>query len=111
MIRIVAVAGLLFVLPLAGRAAELPVQKLPKAHRAVHYVRPLATHFGYYFGDFGSRSGGSARSWYGSAFALRAGPAEPSILLASSPKNIAAIHCPPRRPLVCLAEPVVTPVR
>lgn len=107
MIRIVALAGVLLVLPLAVRAAEMPVPKLPKAHRAVHHRRALAVHFGYYFGRVGWRSGGGAGSWYGSSFALLASPAEPGVLLASSPKGVAAIHCPARRPLVCLAEPVV----
>ncbi len=110
MIRIVGLAGLLLVLPLAARAAELPMSKLPKAHRAVHHQRALPVHLGYYFGGFGSRSGGAAGSWYGSAFALVGSPAGPGVLLASSPKGVAAIHCPPRRPLVCLAEPVVMPV-
>jgi hypothetical protein len=109
MIRIVALAGVLLVLPLAVRAAELPVPKLPKAHRVVHHRRVLAVHFGYYFGHFGGRSGGAAGSWYGSTFALLARSAGPGLLL-SSPKRVAAIHCPPRRPLVCLAEPVVVPI-
>jgi hypothetical protein len=109
MIRIIALAGVLLVLPLAVGAAELTVPKLPKAHRALYHRRALAVRFGYYFGRFGSRSGGTAGSWYGSTFALLAGSAEPGVLLAS-PKGVAALHCPARRPLVCLAEPVVTSV-
>jgi hypothetical protein len=99
-------AGVLLVPPFAVRAAELPVPKL-KAHRAVHHQRALAVHFGYYFGRFGWRSGGTAGSWYGSTFALLARPAGPGVLL--SPKGVAAIHCTARRPFVCLAEPVVVP--
>ena len=109
MIRISALAGMFLVLPLAVRAAELPAPKLLNAHRAVHHRRALAGHFGYYFGHFGWRSGGTAGGWRGSTFALLAGPAG-HVTLASSPKGVAAIHCPARRPLVCLAEPVVVPV-
>jgi hypothetical protein len=111
MIRIVALAGVLLVLPLAVRAAELPVPKLPKAHRAVdHHRRALAVHFGYYFGRFGWRSGDTAESWYGSTFALLAEPAGPGVRLARAQRASAAIHRPRRRPLACLAEPVVVPV-
>jgi hypothetical protein len=109
MIRIFALAGVFLVLPLAVHAAELPAPKLPKAHRAVHHRHALAGHFGYYFGNFGWRSGGTPGSWNGSTFALLARPAG-HVMLASSPKGVAAIHCPAERPLVCLAEPVVVPV-
>jgi hypothetical protein len=110
MIRIVPLAGVLLVLPLAVRAAEVPVPKLPKAHRVVHHRRALPVHFGYYFGRFGWRSGGTVGSWYGSTFALLARPTGPSVRLVSSSKGVAAIRCPSRRPFVCLAEPVVVPV-
>jgi len=109
MIRIFALAGVFLVLSLTVRAAELPAPELHKAHRAVHHRHPPAGHFGYYFGNFGWRSGGTPGSWHGSTFALLAGPAG-HVLLASSPKGVAAIHCPAARPLVCLAEPVVVPV-
>jgi hypothetical protein len=109
MIRIFALAGVFLVLPLAVRAAELPAPELPKAHRTVHHRHVHAAHFGYYFGRFGWRSGGTAGSWHSSTFALLARPAG-HVMLASSPKGVAAIHCPAGRPLVCLAEPVVVPV-
>lgn len=109
MIRIFALAGVFLVLPLAIRAAELPAPKLPKAHRAMHHRHAVSRHFGYYFGNFGRRSGGTPGSWNGSTFALLARPAG-HVILASSPKGVAAIHCPAERPLVCLAEPVVVPV-
>jgi hypothetical protein len=109
MIRIFALAGVFLVLPLAVRAAELPAPELPKAHRTVHHRHAHAAHFGYYFGRFGWRSGGTAGSWHSSTFALLARPAG-HVMLASSPKGVAAIHCPAGRPLVCLAEPVVVPV-
>jgi hypothetical protein len=109
MIRIFALAGVFLVLPLAVRAAELHAPKLHKTHPAVPHGHALAGHFGYYFGNFGWRSGGTAGSWHGSTFSLLAGPAR-HVALASSPKGVAAIHCPAERPLVCLAEPVVVPV-
>jgi hypothetical protein len=109
MIRIFALGGVFLVLPLAVRAAELPAPELPKAHRTVHHRHAHAAHFGYYFGRFGWRSGGTAGSWHSSTFALLARPAG-HVMLASSPKGVAAIHCPAGRPLVCLAEPVVVPV-
>jgi hypothetical protein len=109
MIRILVLGGVFLVLPLAVRAAELPAPELPKAHRTVHHRHAHAAHFGYYFGRFGWRSGGTAGSWHSSTFALLARPAG-HVMLASSPKGVAAIHCPAGRPLVCLAEPVVVPV-
>ena len=109
MIRIFALAGVLLVLPMSVRAAELPAPKLAKAHGAVHHRRASAGHFGYYFGNYGWRSGGTPGSWQGSTFALLATPAG-HVIHARSPKGVAAIHCPAARPLVCLAEPVVVPV-
>ena len=113
MIRIVAAfAAAALSLPVAATAAELPVAHRVIAHR-VHrlHVHVPRQHFGYYFGRWGTRSGGSASSWYGSIFVLAGGPwDEPSIVLAASPRGIAAIHCTGRRPDACLAEPVVAAV-
>jgi len=101
MIRIFALAGVFLVLSISVRAAELPA---PGHHR-----HAPAGHFGYYFGNYGWRSGGTPGSWQGSTFALLATPAG-HVIHARSPKGVAAIHCPAARPLVCLAEPVVVPV-
>jgi hypothetical protein len=108
----------LLLMPYAANAAELPVPKLHEAHRTAmprkHRVRaayPAKPHFGYYFGYWGWRWGGTADSWYGSTFVLANGPgSEGAPEVAASPKGIAAIHCPDWRPVVCLAEPVLTPV-
>jgi hypothetical protein len=116
MIRSVVVSAALLLLPYAANAAELPVPKPHKvqphkvhriaAHRtyrvrAAYTARP---HFGYYFGQWGWRWGGTARSWYGSTFAVA------GAVVAASPKGVAAIDCPDWRPDACLAEPVLTPV-
>ncbi len=110
----IALAAALLCAPCAAGAAELAVPKLHKArtvvHR-VHVVHVVRTHVGYYWGHWGVRSGGTARSWYGSTFAF-AGPDwnGGGPVLASSPRGIAAIHCSERRPDACLAEPIVAPV-
>jgi hypothetical protein len=118
MIRSVVVSATLLLFPYAATAAELPVPKVHKVHRiAVH--RPYRVraayaakpHFGYYFGQWGWRWGGTERSWYGSTFAF-AGASEfdGAAVVRASPKGIAAIDCPDWRPDACLAEPVLTPV-
>ena len=72
-IRIVLAAAII-ALPMAADAAELTVPKIHKARvtRAhhVHIVRIARAHFGYYWGQWGWRTGGTARSWYGSTFAF-----------------------------------------
>jgi hypothetical protein len=118
MVRSGALVAALLLMPCAANAAELPVPKLHKAHRAAvhraHHVRTAyqaKLHFGYYFGHWGSRWGGTAGSWYGSTFVLAGAPGwDEALALKANPKGIAAIHCPDWRPLACLAEPVVTPV-
>ena len=114
MIRIV-VAFAATVLPFAASAAELSVPTLHhrlvthRVHR-IHVYAPRQ-HFGYYFGRWGWRSGGTARSWYGSTFVLADEPWDRSgVVLAASPKRFAAIRCTAWRPDACLAEPVVAPV-
>ena len=61
-------------LPMAVDAAELTPPPIHKAHVArVHHartVRAARAHFGYYWGQWGWRTGGTARSWYGSTFAF-----------------------------------------
>lgn len=111
MIRIVIAWAAAVLLPLTANAAELPV---PKPHRVVahrvHHVHAPAHHFGYYFGVWGWRSGGTASSWYGSTFALAGSPWDgPAIVLKASPKGVAWIHCTDR-PDACLAEPVLAGV-
>ena len=111
-IRIVLAASIV-ALPIAADAAELAVPQVHKAHVAKHrrVVHIARAHFGYYFGQWGWRSGGTASSWYGSTFALASGPwGGPGIVLKASPRGIAAIHCTARRPDACLAEPVVAAV-
>lgn len=115
MIRcVMALAVTALLLPVAATAAELAVA--PSHHRTIHRVHRLHVyaprqHFGYYFGRWGWRSGGSARSWYGSTFVLAGGPSDhPAIVLKASPRGVAYIHCPASRPDACLAEPVVAPV-
>jgi hypothetical protein len=124
MIRSVAVlAALLFmppmvmppmIMPHMANAAELPVPKLHKAQHRLHRVRTAYAakpHFGYYFGHWGWRWGGTATSWYGSTFVLAGAPGwAGASVVAASPKGIAAIHCPQWRPDVCLAEPILSPV-
>lgn len=116
MIRIVIAAAAAVLLPhFAARAAELPVTTAH--HRVVtHRVHRLHVsmpqrHFGYYFGGWGWRSGGSARSWYGSTFLLAGGPGEgPGLALAASRKGIASIRCREGWPHVCVAKPLLAPV-
>jgi hypothetical protein len=108
-----ACAAAVLLVPCAASAAELPVAS-PHHHQVtIHHVHRLhghGPHFGYYFGRWGWRWGGSANSWYGSTFALADGPWDGSrIVLKASPKGIAAIHCTDR-PDACLGEPVVVPV-
>jgi hypothetical protein len=115
MIRRIAllVALLLTLVPYAANAAELPVPKLHKVHHvAVHRTHAAKPHFGYYFGHWGWRWGGTARSWYGSTFVLAGAPRwdGAATVVRASPKGIAAIDCPDWRPDVCLAEPILAPV-
>jgi|GEM_PF-3281124 len=112
-IRIVVAVAATVLLPVAASAAELAVPA--SHHRTVtHRVRHVylwRQHFGYYFGRWGWRSGGTSSSWYGSTFALAGGPWDrPGIALKASPRGVAYIHCPASRPDACLAEPVVAPV-
>jgi len=69
-----ALAATIIALPIAADAAELKVPQVHKAHAAkVHHRRSVhaaRTHFGYYWGQWGWRTGGTARSWYGSTFAF-----------------------------------------
>jgi hypothetical protein len=116
MIRIFIVFAAAVLLPsLVADAAELPVPTFHhravshRAHRRHVYVPQR--HFGYYFGGWGWRSGGTASSWYGSTFALAGGPWEgPAIVLKASPKGVARIHCSEYSPDACLAEPLLAPV-
>lgn len=114
--RIITLAAAAAVLSTSASAAELPVARQKARHVAVHRVHRIhagyaATHFGYYFGDWGARWGGAPSSWYASRFALGGtGWTGGGAFLASSPKGIAAIDCPARRPDVCLAEPIVVAV-
>jgi hypothetical protein len=117
-IRSVVLSAALLLVPYAANAAELPVPKLHKMHRVAvhrtHRARVAHTakpHFGYYFGHWGWRWGGTARSWYGSTFVFAgASGLEGASVIAASPKGVAAIDCPDWRPDVCLAEPVLAPV-
>lgn len=115
---IISLGAAMTCLPAAGSAAELPIPPLHKArHVAVHHVHRMhttrpAAHFGYFFGGWGARMGGTAGSWHASTFALGGAPWNGTgALLASSPKGVASIDCSARRPDVCLAEPIVMPVR
>jgi hypothetical protein len=111
----IVLAAAIIALPIAADAAELAVPPIHKAHaakvrhaRVVHVAR---AHFGYYWGQWGWRRGGTASSWYGSTFVLAGGPwGGPGVVLSASPKSIVAIHCTVRRPDACLGEPVVAPV-
>lgn len=112
---VVAFAAGVLLLPIAATAAELPVTRSHHrvtVHRVHHlHVAVQRQHFGYYFGQWGRRSGGTASSWYGSTFALAGGPWDgPGIVLKASPRGVAAIHCTTRRPDACLAEPVIAAV-
>jgi hypothetical protein len=111
---VVASAAIVLMLSVAASAAELPVATshhrviIHRVHR-LHVYAPRQ-HFGYYFGRWGWRSGGTASSWYGSTFVLAGGPWDGTgVVLKASPKGVAAIHCPEWRPDACLAEPVVVP--
>ena len=108
----VALAATVPLLPFAASGAELPVPA--SHHRVTHHVRHVHVprqHFGYYFGQWGWRSGGTASSWYGSTFALAGGPwGGLAIVLKASPKSIVAIHCTERRPDACLGEPIIAAV-
>jgi hypothetical protein len=110
MIRIAIAFAAAVLPPLAANAAELPVPKLHRvvAHRVHGHVYAPTRHFGYYFGGWGWRSGGTASSWYGSTFVLAGDPWEgPAMVLKASPKGVARIHCTERRPDACLAEPLL----
>jgi hypothetical protein len=119
MIRSVVVSAALLLLPYAANAAELPVPKPHKVHRAavhrtyrVRAAYAAKPHFGYYFGQWGWRWGGTARSWYGSTFAFAgASGLHGASVVTASPKGVAAIDCPDWRSDVCLAEPVLAPTR
>jgi len=66
-------ASAMIALPLAAHAAEMALAPVHKVHATkVHHARiHLArSHFGYYWGRWGWRTGGTARSWYGSTFAF-----------------------------------------
>ncbi len=67
----IALAAAIVCLPLAAGAAELPLGKMHKSriHHA-HVLHVPKAHFGYYWYRWGWRSGGTARSWYGSTFAF-----------------------------------------
>jgi hypothetical protein len=113
-LRLIAAAAMA-ALPLAADAAELTVPKIHKAHaaklHAAHHAHVARAHFGYYWGSWGWRRGGTASSWYGSTFVLAGSPWDgPGIVLKASPKSIVAIHCTEHHPDACLGEPVVTPV-
>jgi len=117
-VRIVAFSAILLLLPYAANAAELPVPKPHKTQRVVghrpHRVRTAHAakpHFGFYFGGWGWRWGGTATSWYGSTFVFPGAPGwGGASVVKASPKGVAAIHCPAWRPNVCLAEPILAPV-
>ncbi len=95
---------------LAGRAAELPPAGPVHVHRA-HPVHVMRAHHGYYWGRWGSRTGGSGQLWYRSTFALGGGGWEGGpALLASSPRRVFAVHCNWARPDACLSKPIVVPV-
>ncbi len=116
MIRIfIAFAAAVPMLSFAANATELPVPALHHrvvSHRAQRrHVDVPQRQFGYYFGRWGWRTGGTASSWYGSTFVLAGGPWEgAAIVLKASPKGVARIHCSEDRPDACLAEPVLAPV-
>lgn len=118
MIRSIALLAALLFMPQAANAAELPVAKLHKAQRiAVHRPHRVRVayaakpHFGYYFGHWGWRFGGTATSWYGSTFIFAGAPGwAGTSVVAASPKGVAAIHCPEWRPAACLGEPILSPV-
>ena len=59
-------AVVLFGMPMAVRAAELPLGEIHHA-RVLHHSR---VHFGYYWYQWGWRRGGTRSSWYGSSFAF-----------------------------------------
>lgn len=102
-------------LPIAADAAELAVPPIHKAHAAkarhTRVVHVAQAHFGYYWGQWGWRRGGTASSWYGSTFVLAGGPWDrPGVALSASPKGIVSIHCTERRPDACLGEPLIAVV-
>jgi hypothetical protein len=108
------VAAAIIVLPMAAHAAELTLPRMHRTHRATAHrvqVHAARAHFGYYWGQWGWRRGGTASSWYGSTFVLAGGPWDgPGVVLKASPKGIASIHCREGWPHACLAEPLVAPV-
>jgi hypothetical protein len=67
----------LFALPLAANAAELETPDTDTAmpapavhhHRHAHRSYEPRVHFGYYWYQWGYRTGGTRRSWIGSSFA------------------------------------------
>jgi len=71
-IRIVLTSAMI-ALPITANAAEIALVPVHKSHATkvqharIHLAR---AHFGYYWSQWGWRSGGTARSWYGSTFAF-----------------------------------------
>lgn len=67
-------AAAIIALPTVADAAELTPPPIHKTHagkvRHVRIARVAPAHFGYYWGQWGWRRGGTARSWYGSTFAF-----------------------------------------
>jgi hypothetical protein len=111
----IVLAAVTIALPAAAGAAELPLPQPHKVHAAkVHRARIVhaaRAHFGYYWGHWGWRRGGTASSWYGSTFVLAGGPWDgPGVVLTASPKGVASIHCREGWPHACLAEPLLAPV-
>jgi hypothetical protein len=101
--------------PIAAAAAELPVAEHQNAHvvhiHRMHVGYGARAHIGYYFGQTGSRWGGTASYWYASRFAFGGAPALNGMPGAvAGPRRAAAIVCYERPPTVCLSEPVVRPV-
>lgn len=111
----IALTAAIIVLPIGADAAELKVPPIHKAHAAkVRHMRTAQVsrpHFGYYWGQWGWRRGGTASSWYGSTFVLAGGPWDgPGMVLRASPKGVVSIHCTARRPDACLGEPLIAAV-
>jgi hypothetical protein len=73
-----ALIALIVAWPLAASAADM--SDYPQASRTVHHGYRhhyrhygARTHYGYYFYHWGWRTGGTARSWYGSKFVFNDG--------------------------------------
>ena len=104
--RIVIAVAALAAATLAAHAAELPLAKLHTArvHR-LHGAHVVRIHNGYYWGQWGARTGGSAGLWYRSTFGLG------GEVLASSPRSVFAVQCNWDRPDACFSKPIVVPVQ